>query len=63
MATATPITIVSLGKCAEILQAGPATIAKAAESAGVQPAYVINGIQHFAESDLPAIRQQIEGKR
>ena len=59
--------IVSLDRAAVMLQVGMAITRGAAEAVGVQPALVINGIEHYDELDLPRIqnhlREQAEKRR
>jgi hypothetical protein len=45
------IEIVSIGQLAAWIQASPSRIRKAAEALGIQPAYRINGVEHFDEAD------------
>lgn len=47
--------IVSIGKSAELLQAGMVRIRNTAAELGIKPALTINGIDHYDEADIERI--------
>jgi hypothetical protein len=49
----------SIGRLAQLLQASPAAIRAAASRAGVRPALTLNGVQHFADGSIGAIRAEL----
>ncbi len=57
--TTTTTSIVSIGKAAELLQAGMVRIRTTATDLGIKPALTINGIDHYAEMDVERIGVRI----
>jgi hypothetical protein len=55
--------VVTIGKCCEILQAGPERVRAAAIAANVPVVLTINGRQHYAESDLQKIAKYLEASK
>ncbi|MCE9556760.1 MAG: hypothetical protein K8T91_25715 [Planctomycetes bacterium] len=53
------INIVSIGCAAQLLQAEPTKIRKAAQEIGVEPAYRISMVDHYSEDQLEQIRSQL----
>lgn len=51
------LTLVSVGRLASLLGVGVATVKQAADRARVRPALTLNGIAHFHEADIGAIRR------
>lgn len=51
--------IVSIDRAAVMLQVGMALTRGAAEAVGVEPALIINGIEHYDELDLPRLQSHL----
>lgn len=55
--------IVSIGKSAELLQAGMVRIRNTAAELGIRPALTINGIDHYDEADVERIGERIRERK
>ena len=53
----------SLGKLAEILQASPNRIERAAERAGIRPGLRLNGVVYYTDLAIDPIRRQLKSKK
>lgn len=54
--------IISIGQAAQLLQAMPSRISAAAIELHIEPAMRINGIAHFAETDLERIAAHLRSR-
>ncbi|HEY4313779.1 MAG TPA: hypothetical protein VGN12_30340 [Pirellulales bacterium] len=59
MATETTA-VLTVGRICVLLQRGPGEVVAAAESAGIKPLLVVNGRNHYRESDVGAIRDALQ---
>ena len=55
--------LLSLGKLAEIFQASPRLIERAAAAAQIAASLRLNCIPYFAETDIERIREQVDALR
>ena len=53
----------STGKLAEMLQASPNRIERAAERAGIRPGLRLNGVMYYTDLAVEPIRRQLKSKR
>lgn len=60
MSTSPTISVLSVGRLSTLFQTSPTSIEKAAMRAGVRPAMKLNGVVHFSEDDIPAIRRELK---
>jgi hypothetical protein len=52
----------SIGFVCQTLQQPPGTIRRAAESLGIKPALCINGVAHYDDEQVAAIREQLQSE-
>ena len=61
--TTTSTSIVSIGKAAELLQAGMVRIRNTAADLAIRPALTINGIDHYDEADVERIGDKLRERK
>lgn len=59
----TPAAIRSIGNAAVLLQADTRRIAAAAAALHIKPALILNGVDHFKETDLEKIRRRLQAAK